>query len=224
MKFGANLNWIQNTSADTIGGDSPRGTLYFDAAMTSYNGESAGYAYPAFLLGTPVQIRPGAFRRRLALPDLLAKCLVRAGRFQSQPVADSEPGSSIRIQQPADRALQSAGQLGLFAANQLVVATKDNRSPGTTARQKRLGPAIRVCLVARPRKDQHARRLRNFLLAGILERSSHHPGADLPVLCQERVCRRQQPDSISALSRRHSGRQRRSTIAERKAAASRTTR
>src|SRR5204863_2952685 len=62
LKFGGNVNWIQNTSADTIGGDSPRGTLYFNSAMTSYDDSSASpYAYPALLLGTPVQTARARF-------------------------------------------------------------------------------------------------------------------------------------------------------------------
>ena len=52
IKVGFNLNHIADTSADTIGGDDPRGSLSFDPAMTSYSGVAPPFAYPSFLLGT----------------------------------------------------------------------------------------------------------------------------------------------------------------------------
>jgi hypothetical protein len=59
IKVGANLNHIDDVSADTIGGDNPRGAVTFNEEMTSYNGvgnTASGLAvqpvgYPAFLLG-----------------------------------------------------------------------------------------------------------------------------------------------------------------------------
>ena len=38
FKFGANINHVVDVSADTIGGDNPRGALTFNEAMTSYDG------------------------------------------------------------------------------------------------------------------------------------------------------------------------------------------
>src|SRR5258708_13679544 len=38
FKFGANINHVVDVSADTIGGDDPRGTLSFSEAMTSFDG------------------------------------------------------------------------------------------------------------------------------------------------------------------------------------------
>jgi Carboxypeptidase regulatory-like domain len=55
LKFGAMLNHVEDTSADTIGGDDPRGGFYFSPSMTSFNGSAAVFAFPAFLLGTPYQ-------------------------------------------------------------------------------------------------------------------------------------------------------------------------
>ena len=53
IKVGSNLNYVQDVSADVIGGDDPRGSLTFDPAMTSYDGaNTTPYSYPAFLLGT----------------------------------------------------------------------------------------------------------------------------------------------------------------------------
>jgi hypothetical protein len=55
LKFGAMVNHVEDTSADTIGGDDPRGGFYFSPSMTSYNGTAADFAFPSFLLGTPVE-------------------------------------------------------------------------------------------------------------------------------------------------------------------------
>jgi hypothetical protein len=55
LKFGAMLNHVEDTSADTIGGDDPRGGFHFSPSMTSYSGNAADFAFPAFLLGTPVE-------------------------------------------------------------------------------------------------------------------------------------------------------------------------
>ena len=55
LKFGAMVNHVEDTSADTIGGDDPRGGFYFSPSTTSYNGNAANFAFPAFLLGTPVE-------------------------------------------------------------------------------------------------------------------------------------------------------------------------
>ncbi|MGA8232156.1 MAG: carboxypeptidase regulatory-like domain-containing protein [Candidatus Acidiferrales bacterium] len=55
FKFGAMFNHVEDTSADTIGGDDPRGGFYFSPSMTSYNGTAADFSFPAFLLGTPVE-------------------------------------------------------------------------------------------------------------------------------------------------------------------------
>jgi hypothetical protein len=59
IKIGTNLNHIDDVSADTIGGDNPRGAVTFNEAMTSYDGvgnTASGLpvqpiGYPAFLLG-----------------------------------------------------------------------------------------------------------------------------------------------------------------------------
>ncbi len=59
IKVGTNLNHIDDVSADTIGGDNPRGALTFNEDMTSCDGSGntasqlsvQPVAYPAFLLG-----------------------------------------------------------------------------------------------------------------------------------------------------------------------------
>ena len=60
MKFGTNLNHVADVSADTIGGDNPRGALTFDEAMTSYDGVgyNGGSNANNALAVQPVGIRP----------------------------------------------------------------------------------------------------------------------------------------------------------------------
>jgi hypothetical protein len=52
IKVGFNVNHIADVSADTIGGDDPRGSISFDQSMTSFDGVAPPFAYPSFLLGT----------------------------------------------------------------------------------------------------------------------------------------------------------------------------
>lgn len=53
VKFGGTVMHVRNTSADTLGGTSPRGTFNFNSSITSFDGESRPYGYPSVLLGTP---------------------------------------------------------------------------------------------------------------------------------------------------------------------------
>ncbi|MCW5980171.1 MAG: TonB-dependent receptor [Bryobacteraceae bacterium] len=53
VKFGGTAMHVRNTSADTLGGTSPRGTMNFNASITSFDGEARPYGYPSVLLGTP---------------------------------------------------------------------------------------------------------------------------------------------------------------------------
>ena len=65
-----NLNHIEDTSADTIGGDDPRGALTFDPAMTSLQRRGASVCLPEFSAWNYDQQRAGAIRRGLAIPDV----------------------------------------------------------------------------------------------------------------------------------------------------------
>src|SRR5258707_15239468 len=58
FKFGANINHVVDVSADTIGGDDPRGTLSFSEAMTSFDG--IGYNSGSISAETP-SIKNGGF-------------------------------------------------------------------------------------------------------------------------------------------------------------------
>ena len=141
MKFGANLNWIQNTSADTIGGDSPRGTLYFDAAMTSYNGESAGYSYPAFLLGTPVQISRARFVGGWPYQTYWQNAFYAQDDFKVSSSLTLNLGLRYELSsRPIERFNRQANWD--IRTNQLVVASSDNRSPALQLDKNDWGPRI----------------------------------------------------------------------------------
>jgi hypothetical protein len=54
LKFGGTIMHVANTSADTLGGTSPRGNFTYSSSMTSFSGDARPYGYPSVLLGTPV--------------------------------------------------------------------------------------------------------------------------------------------------------------------------
>ncbi len=92
VKVGANFNHVVDVSADTIGGDDPRGTLTFNEAMTSYDGVGYnGGSNPANALAVqPYRLsqlpagkhglqRPRPLYQGRPLSKLLAKRVVCAG-------------------------------------------------------------------------------------------------------------------------------------------------
>ena len=79
MKFGTNLNWIEDTSADTIGGDDPRGRVSFTPGHDVIRWRHPELCLSLLSSGHAHVVRPRPLCQRLALPDLLAECLVRAG-------------------------------------------------------------------------------------------------------------------------------------------------
>ena len=79
LKFGGVIMHVRNTSADTLGGTSPRGNYNFSSTMTSFSGDARPYGYASVLLGTPTYAARARFRRWSTLPDLLARCVLCAG-------------------------------------------------------------------------------------------------------------------------------------------------
>jgi hypothetical protein len=128
MKFGTNLNWVEDTSADTAGGDSPRGTLFFDPAMTSYNGNALDYAYPSFLLGTPVQVTRARFVGGWPYQSYWQNAWYAQDDFKVTPSLTLNLGMRYELStRPVERFNRQANWD--VRTNQLVVATKDNRAP-----------------------------------------------------------------------------------------------
>jgi Carboxypeptidase regulatory-like domain len=141
MKFGTNINWIENTSADTMGGDSPRGTLGFDAAMTSYDGNAAPYGYPAFLLGTPVAISRARFVNGWPYQTFWQNAWYAQDDFKVLPSLTLNLGLRYELStRPIERFDRQSNWD--VRSNQLVVATKDNRSPALQLDKKNWGPRV----------------------------------------------------------------------------------
>jgi len=141
LKFGTNLNHVEDTSADTIGGDDPRGAVSFDPAMTSYNGVAAPYAYPSFLLGTPTSIARARFVRGWPYQTYWQNAWYAQDDFKILPSLTLNIGFRYDLfTRPIERYNRQSNWDTL--TNQLVVATGSNRSPGLNLDKGDVGPRL----------------------------------------------------------------------------------
>jgi outer membrane receptor protein involved in Fe transport len=141
MKFGANLNWIEDTSADTIGGDDPRGRVSFSPAMTSYDGDAANFAYPSFLLGTPTSSARARFVNGWPYQTYWQNAWYAQDDLKLLPSLTLNLGLRYEItSRPVERYNRQANWD--TRTNVLVVATKDNRSPAMQLDRKNWGPRL----------------------------------------------------------------------------------
>jgi hypothetical protein len=139
MKFGTNLNWIEDTSADTIGGDDPRGRVSFSPAMTSYDGDTPNYAYPSFLLGTPTSSARARFVNGWPYQTYWQNAWYAQDDVKLLPSLTLNLGLRYEItSRPTERYNRQANWDD--RSNTLVVATKDNRSPAMQLDLKNWGP------------------------------------------------------------------------------------
>lgn len=139
MKFGVSLNHVEDTSADTIGGDDPRGSINFDSAMTSYDGVAAPFAYPAFLLGTPTSIARAGFVGGWPYQTYWQNAWYAQDDFKVLPSLTLNLGFRYELySRPIERFNRQSNWDS--QTNQLVVATKDNRSPGMNLDKGDWGP------------------------------------------------------------------------------------
>ena len=78
LKFGGVIMHVRNTSADTLGGTSPRGTYNFSSTMTRSRAMRARTAtHRSYWARRPTRLAPASLPG--ALPDLLAERLFYAG-------------------------------------------------------------------------------------------------------------------------------------------------
>jgi Carboxypeptidase regulatory-like domain len=141
LKFGTSLNHVEDTSADTIGGDDPRGALSFDPAMTSYNGVAAPYAYPSFLLGTPTSIARARFVGGWPYQTYWQNAWYAQDDFKVLPSLTLNLGFRYDLYtRPIERYNRQSNWDSL--TNQLVVATGSNRSPGLNLDKGDVGPRL----------------------------------------------------------------------------------
>ena len=143
IKVGANLNYIEDTSADSFGGtlDDPRGSLGFDPATTSFNGVAPPFAYASFLLGTPTSIDRSRWVKGWPYQTLWQNAFYAQDDFKVLPSLTLNLGFRYELTtRPVDRYNRESNWDTV--TNQLVVATKNDRSPGLNLDKGDVGPRL----------------------------------------------------------------------------------
>ena len=141
IKLGLNLNHVQDVSADTIGGDDPRGSLTFDPAMTSYDGNNAPYSYPSFLLGTMTSTTRARFVKGAPFQSYWQNAWYVQDDYKVLPSLTLNLGLRYElITRPIERYNRESNWDQ--ATESLVVATPGNRSPGLDLDKNAWGPRV----------------------------------------------------------------------------------
>ena len=141
FKFGGNINHIEDTSADTIGGDDPRGTLSFDPAMTSYAGDAPPFAYPSFLLGTMTSSARARFVNGWPYQSYWQNAFYAQDDFKVLPSLTLNIGFRYELTtRPVERYNRQSNWDP--TTNQLVVATSGDRSPSLNLDKGDVGPRL----------------------------------------------------------------------------------
>jgi len=141
IKVGTNLNHVQDVSADTIGGDDPRGSLTFDPAMTSYDGNTAPYSYPAFLLGTMTGSARARFVQGAPFQSYWQNAWYAQDDFKVLPSLTLNLGLRYElITRPIERHNRESNWDQ--STESLVIATSGNRSPGLNLDKNAWGPRL----------------------------------------------------------------------------------
>jgi Carboxypeptidase regulatory-like domain/TonB-dependent Receptor Plug Domain len=154
IKVGTNINYVVDVSADTIGGDDPRGTLTFNEAMTSFDG--VGYngganpanalavqpiGYPAFLLGNMVSSARAHFITGAPYQSFWQTAWYAQDDFKVTPSLTLNLGLRYEItSRPVERHNRQSNWD--TRTNQLVLATSSNRSPALGLDTNDWGPRV----------------------------------------------------------------------------------
>jgi Carboxypeptidase regulatory-like domain len=142
VKAGVNLNHIQDTSADTIGGDDPRGSLVFDQAMTSYDGNNTDpYGYAPFLLGTMVSSSRARFVKGAPYQTYWQNAWYAQDDYKVLPSLTLNLGLRYELTtRPVERSNRQSNWDTRTDA--LVLATSSDRSPGLGLDTDDWGPRL----------------------------------------------------------------------------------
>ena len=154
IKVGANINHVVDVSADTIGGDDPRGTLSFDEAMTSFDGigwngggdpskalavQPIGYA--SFLLGTMTSSARAHFIQGAPYQSYWQNAWYAQDDFKVLPSLTLNIGLRYElISRPVERHNRQSNWD--TRTNELVVATSSDRSPALGLDKNDWGPRV----------------------------------------------------------------------------------
>ena len=154
IKVGTNINHIDDVSADTIGGDNPRGALTFNEEMTSYDG--VGYnggsnpnnalavqpvGYPSFLLGAMTQSARARFVKAAPYQSYWQNAWYAQDDFKVLPSLTLNLGLRYElVTRPIARSNRESNWD--IRTNKLVVATSSDRSPALNLDAEDWGPRV----------------------------------------------------------------------------------
>ncbi len=154
LKFGTNINHVVDVSADTIGGDNPRGALTFSEAMTSFDGigfngggnaanalavQPVGYA--AFLLGDMTASARAHFVAGAPYQSYWQNAWYAQDDFKILPSLTLNIGLRYELlSRPVERHNRQSNWD--TRTNQLVVATSNDRSPALGLDPNDWGPRV----------------------------------------------------------------------------------
>jgi len=154
FKFGANINHVDDVSADTIGGDNPRGAINFNEAMTSYDGVGYNggsnpnnalavqpFGYPAFLLGNMISSARAHFVKAAPYQSYWQNAWYAQDDFKILPSLTLNLGLRYEL---TTRAVARYNRESNWdtRTNQLVLATSGDRSPALGLDKNDWGPRV----------------------------------------------------------------------------------